>query len=233
MRKHAVQRPRHAAWIQRFDEQARVPELPVPHEAPELLFGGPLPVRGLLLVRAEGLKIAVGRDDLLHGGRTDGADQLVLQVDLADVEAEPFHLGASEVGAETGPLETAPEVTLLRRVAEACEREVESPRAEPIEEPSDCLRAPDRHDGDALGAKIPAAARGPSATRSLIPSTSTTARAEAAANASSFDGTDPAELSSSSIAREEVTVFSQGGRTRKPPLAGPTLDVGTTDGSGK
>ena len=70
---------------------------------------------GLLLEGAERSKVALRVDDLLHGGGAERADQLVLQVCDAHVEAEPFHLGASEVGAEAGPLEPAPEVALLCR----------------------------------------------------------------------------------------------------------------------
>jgi hypothetical protein len=57
-------------------------------------------------------------DDLLDGRGAEGADQLVLQVCDAHVEAESFHVGAGEVGAEAGPLEGAPELVLLSDVAE-------------------------------------------------------------------------------------------------------------------
>ena len=41
-------------------------------------------------------------------------------------------------------------------------------RAEPLQEPSDGLRAPDRHDGDALGVEIAAAALGERLERALV-----------------------------------------------------------------
>ena len=51
-------------------------------------------------------------------------------------------------------------MALLPCVAEACQREVESARAEPLQEAADRLRTSDRHDRDALGAEIPAPALG-------------------------------------------------------------------------
>ena len=75
-------------------------------------------MRRLLLQRRNDPKLTLSVDDLFHGGGTEGADQLVLQVCDAHVEAQRFHVGASEVGAEAGPLETAPEVALLSGVTE-------------------------------------------------------------------------------------------------------------------
>ena len=87
-------------------------------EAPKLLLVGPsLPCR-LLLEGAERSKLTLGVHDLFHGGRTEGADQLVLQVCDAHVETESFHVGASEVGPEAGALQAAFEGALLRDVAE-------------------------------------------------------------------------------------------------------------------
>jgi hypothetical protein len=161
MSKYQVQRPRHLGELERFDEQARVADLPpaaAPHEAPKLLLGGPSLPGGLLLEGAEGSKLSLSVDDPFHGGGAESADQLVLQVCHAHEETESFHLGTSEVGAEPGPLETAPELALLSGVTETREPEVEPPRAEQIEEASYGLGASDRHDGSSLGVEIPAAA---------------------------------------------------------------------------
>jgi len=46
-------------------------------------------------------------NDPLDGHDPEGADQLVLQVCVAHVEAEPLHVGPGEVGPEAGSLETA------------------------------------------------------------------------------------------------------------------------------
>ena len=90
MREHQVERPRHLGEIERLDEEARVADLPpaaAAHEAPKLLLGRPSLPRRLLLEGAEGAKLAVSVDDSFHRGGTESADQLVLQVCVAHVEA--------------------------------------------------------------------------------------------------------------------------------------------------
>ena len=82
------------------------------------------------------------------------ADQLVLQVGVADVEAEPLHLGTREVGAEAGLFETAPEVGLLPASQRPASSDVAPLRAELPEEPPDRLGATHRDDGDALGVEV-------------------------------------------------------------------------------
>ncbi len=122
MSKYTVQRPRHLGEIQRVDEQGRVSDLPAAvgaDEAPELLLLGPSSPGRLLLEGAKRSKLTLSVDELFHRGGTEGADQLVLQVRDAHVETKSFHIGASEVGAEAGPLETAPERALLGGVTEA------------------------------------------------------------------------------------------------------------------
>src|SRR5256714_12314747 len=76
------------------------------------------------------------------GSRTESTDQLVLQVCNTDVETQPFHVDASEVGAEAGPLETAPEHLLLALVTETCQRRVRPFGDEPGQEAPDRLRTP-------------------------------------------------------------------------------------------
>jgi len=157
MSKHELERPGHLAEIKRIDEKACVSDLPAAaaaHEAPQLLLMVPPAPRRLLLESAERLKLALGIDDLLHRSGTEAADELVLEVFDADVEAMCLHVAASEVGGESGTLETAPEVGLFGGVAHARESEVESLRAEPVQESSDRLRTSDRNDRNALGAKI-------------------------------------------------------------------------------
>ena len=87
-----------------------------------------------------------------------------------------------EVGAEAGSLEPAPEVALLAGVAEACQPEVQPLRAEPIQE---ACRSPARRRSARWrrarrrGSRPRRSASASSACWSLIPSTSTTARARA------------------------------------------------------
>ena len=171
MSKYLVERPRHLAEVQRIDEQTCVSDLPAAaaaHEAPKLLVRRPFLPRRLFLERAEGSKITLRVNDLFHGGGAESADQLVLQVCHAHVETQPLHLDASEVRAEARPLETAPEVALLCGVTETREANVEALWAEPIQEASDGLHTPDRHDRDALGVKSPTTALGERFERDLV-----------------------------------------------------------------
>jgi hypothetical protein len=171
MSKYQVKRPRHSGEIERIDEQTRVSDLSpaaAAHEAPKLLLSGPSLPRSLLLERTEGPELTLSLDDLLHGGGTESADQLVLQVCHAHVETQPLQIGASEVGAEARPLETAPELALFSGVTETRQPDVKARRAEQIQEPSYGLRTTNRHNGDALGLEILAAALGERFERALV-----------------------------------------------------------------
>jgi carbonic anhydrase len=106
------------------------------------------------LQRTEGTELALRVDDALDGGGAERADQLVLEVGVAHVEAEALHLGSPEVGAEAGSLEPAPELALLGRVAEAGQPDVAPSRAVELQGPGDRLRATDRHDGDLLRLEV-------------------------------------------------------------------------------
>jgi len=161
MSEYTIQRPRDFGEIQRVDEQARVLDLPAAagaHEAPKLLLIGPSLLRRLLLEGAERSKLTLSVDDPFHAGGTEGADQLVFQVCDAHVETEWFHVGASEVRTEAGPLEAALEGGLLSGVAEARQSDVKTLRAEQIQEPSDGRRTANRHNRNALSVKIPTTA---------------------------------------------------------------------------
>ena len=99
------------------------------HEPSELLGVGPAAPRGLQLERAERPQVTLRTDHFLDDRRTRGADQLVLQVGVADEETELFHVGGAEVRADAGPLERASKVAHLGRIAEACEDDVGAGRA--------------------------------------------------------------------------------------------------------
>jgi hypothetical protein len=91
MSKYPVQRARHAGEIQRVDEQGGRVDLPAAvgaEEAPELLLNGSSSPRRLLLEGAERFQFTPSVDHLFHGGGTEGADELVLQVYNAHVETE-------------------------------------------------------------------------------------------------------------------------------------------------
>src|SRR5713101_5462579 len=107
MSKHEVERPRHSVEIQGVHEQRRRFDLSPPmraEKAPELRLMRAFSPRGLVLKASERFQLAFRVDDPFHGSRTQGADQLVLQVLDADVETESFHFGAREVRAKIGPL---------------------------------------------------------------------------------------------------------------------------------
>ena len=163
MSKHAVERPRHFIEVERLDEMTRVPDLPsraAAHEAPQLLLDGPFSPLGLLLHRAERSEVAVRLDDLDDRGDTESADQLVLEIRVAHVEPESFHVGSTELGAEAGPLESASEVDLLSGVTESRQLDVEPPRPEALQKPPDGLCATDGHDGHSFRGESPAAPLG-------------------------------------------------------------------------
>jgi hypothetical protein len=171
MSEDEVERPRYLREIERLDEQARVADLPsaaAPHEAPQLLLDASSLPRRLLLEGAERPELALSRHDLLHRSGTERADQLVLQICDAHVETESFHVGAGEVGAETGPLERALELALLSGVAKTGQPDVMPLRAELVQEPGDGLRTSDRDDADALGVELPATALGERFERALV-----------------------------------------------------------------
>ncbi len=174
MGEHTVERPRHAPELERHDEQAGVADLPpraAAQVAPELLFDWPSSPLGLLLQCAERSEVTLCLDDLFHRCGAKCADQLVLEVCLAHVEPQPFHVTTREVGAEPGTLEPAAEIAFLFCVAEAGQLHVESLRAESMQEPPDRVRASDRHDGDTLGVEVAAAALGERFDRALVAET--------------------------------------------------------------
>ena len=171
MSKYAGQRPWHSGEIKRMDEQRRVPDLPAAaasHETPELFLARPSVPRRLLLESAERPKLSLSVDDLPHGGGTDTANQLVLQLLDAHVETECFHIGASEVRAEAGLLESPPVVALLSGVAEARQPDVEPLRAEQVQEAPDGLRTANWDNGNAFGAEIPTTSLSEGLERQLV-----------------------------------------------------------------
>jgi hypothetical protein len=86
---------------------------------------------------------------------TESADQLVLEVRDAHVEAQPFHIDASEVRSQARSLETVPELALLCSVTETRQPDVKPLGTEQFQEASYSLRTPDWHNRNALGVKIP------------------------------------------------------------------------------
>src|SRR5436190_190948 len=91
----AVERPGHVAEVERLDEETRVAQLPsagAAHEPPQLPLDRSRPPRGLPLERPERLEVAFRLEHRLDARRAQCANQLVLEVGLADEEAEALHL---------------------------------------------------------------------------------------------------------------------------------------------
>ena len=149
--------------VERLDEQPRVADLAAAaaaEEAPELLLDRPAAPLGLLLQRAERAQVSLGRDNLLDGVRAERADQLVLEIGVADEEAERFEVLARQRRAEARVLETAAELPLLAGVAETAEPEPEPARSVELDEAADRLRAADRQDDDPFRLEIASPALG-------------------------------------------------------------------------
>src|SRR4051794_15337629 len=158
-----IEWPGHLRELERVDQQARVTDFSpaaAAHETAELLAERPTAPLRLLLERPERSEIAVRRDDALHGVAPQSANQFVLEIGLADVEAERLHAFACDLCAEGAALEPAAELAFLAGVAEPRERQTEPTRPVEVERAADRLRAADRHDGDAFGGEVAAAARG-------------------------------------------------------------------------
>jgi kynurenine formamidase len=106
----------------------------------------------------------VRRNDRLDPLRTEGTDQLVLEISVADEEAQRLQIRPRQIRAHSGALERTRVAPLLARVAETGDPDV----ARTGQEPSERLRAADRHDRDALGVEVTTAARGQSLERYAI-----------------------------------------------------------------
>jgi hypothetical protein len=171
MSKYTLERPRHARELQRVDQQPRVADLAAAvgaDEAAKLCLAASSSPGRLLLERAERSELALSLDDLFHTGSTKAADQLLLQVGDAHVEAERFHVGPTEVGTQASPLQTAPEVGLLAGVTQPRQSGVQAPRTEQLQEASEVAGAAHRHDGNALSGKIATTALSERLERDLV-----------------------------------------------------------------
>src|SRR5215216_5119433 len=144
MGKDAVEWPGHAVEVERLDQEPGVPGLApsaAAHEPPKLLLGAAVAPRRHLLECPETMEIVVRREDLLDAWRPERANQLLLQIGDADVEAEPLHVRARELRAESGALERSPEDRFLAGVAKTAEPGAVRACAELLEKLSDAMRA--------------------------------------------------------------------------------------------
>jgi hypothetical protein len=122
----------------------------------------------LLLERAKRAEVAVRVENVFDGRGAERADQLVLQIRDADEEAQALDVDAREIAPEAGALEPTPNVALLGDVVETGQLSVEPARPERAQEPTDRLRAADRHDGHALCGEVPVTTLGQSLDGDLV-----------------------------------------------------------------
>src|ERR1700674_3294671 len=159
----AVERPGHPVEIQRPHEHSGGLDLSAPlrpEEAAQLLLvASSAPLR-LVLEGAERFELTLRIDDALHDGGPKGTNQLVLQVGDADIETEPLHVAARQVGTEAGALETALKVALFTGVAQTGQPEAQPMRTESFQEASNVRRAAHGHDGNASSLEMVTAAGG-------------------------------------------------------------------------
>ncbi len=171
MGEDAVERPGDAIEIEGVGHRHHCSEPAAaarPEEAVELVFDRAAAPRLLGLERAKRSEPALVGDDPLDGRSAEGADQLVLEIRVAHVEAKPLEVGAREVRAEAGSLERAPDDGLLAGVAEARKPDVQPVWAEELEEVPDGLCPADRNDGHAFGIEVSATPPGQRLERDLV-----------------------------------------------------------------
>ena len=117
----------------------------------QLRFVPPRALCRLVLERAEAVEVAVRREYVLHGRDAECADQLVLEIRIADEEAARLQFRAFDLPADN----CAHEVTLFACVAESAHVGVR----EALQRVANRVRAADRDDFDALARKIASAPR--------------------------------------------------------------------------
>src|SRR5262249_36120288 len=87
-------------------------------EAPELILDRAASPLRLLLERTERRQLPAPQEHGLHSLRAERADELALEIRLADEEAEGTQVFAAAGPADAGPLECTPELRDLAGIAE-------------------------------------------------------------------------------------------------------------------
>ncbi len=145
--------------IERLDEHACVARLPPrarADEPPQLSLDASRPLCGLLLEDPERGELALVVDHPFHGRGAERADELVLEIALADEEAEPLELLPGLPDVEPRPLERTPVVAFLTCIAEPRQPDPMPAFAEQREKRADPLRASELHDLHALLVEVAA-----------------------------------------------------------------------------
>lgn len=155
MRERAVERTRHPAEVEGFHERPCERDLPVGEKTAELLVERSGSVRRLLLIRPKGTELAVSGENLLDRIGAERANDLVLEIRVAIVEAHPFHLLAAEIETDARASQRPPQEVDFAGVAETCQPDVCAVGAVPLHEPAHRLRPADREDANPFGGEIP------------------------------------------------------------------------------
>ena len=100
------------------------------------------------------MQVSLLRDQALDRVDAERLDQLVLEVAVADEEAEGLHGLAVEVGAESGPLEPAGPAPLVIHVAETEQLEAEAVGAQTPQLRLEPASAAQRHHRDSLRVEV-------------------------------------------------------------------------------
>src|SRR5262249_41571378 len=122
MSEYAIERSRHAIQVQRLDHQPCIQGLapgPRADKAAQVLQLCAVSLGGLPLQAAEGSKLTLTLYNPFDPFYAQRANELVLEVGVAHIEAQPLHVFAPRVGAVAGSLESAPEIVLLTDVDQA------------------------------------------------------------------------------------------------------------------
>lgn len=149
----AIKRGGYAVEVQGLDQNPPIMDLaPLlrTEEAPQLLPRGTALLRGLTQKRLEGAQIALGLDQFRHPVRTQGTDQLILQVSHADKKPFP---------RRTGPLQPTGIEGELRLVTQPHEPQPKAGRPKKLNEPPHTHRTTHRQHTDPFGGQIPTAPR--------------------------------------------------------------------------
>ncbi len=119
-----------------------------------------LPLGRLPLQDPPGHQLALLLDHRFHGGGTERADQLVLEVGLAGEEPQLLEASPVRDGAASTPLETSAEVALLGGVVQPGEAWLPPGRVQVLEEATHVGRPGEVHDLDHLLVEVPPQAGG-------------------------------------------------------------------------
>ena len=163
MFEHTVEWTRDTVEIEGLDQEPSVARLATRARADEpsqLRLDRPLALGRLALQDSERGELALFVDDALDLVDTEGPNQLVLEIEIAGEEAEPFHVLQREAGPHARTLETAPVGALLTDVAQSSDTHAPAPGPERAQIPEHVGRTTDRHDRHTGGDEIDVAPAG-------------------------------------------------------------------------